>query len=777
MFDNITNLIPTIFYQVLYMSVVGSIFGLIFFAIRNIFDKKISGKLKCFIWMIILLTFIIPIRFEITLEQNNESKVFSQVREIKDTSESVLMSRIESIKEISKDEEKNSQNTDTAFIDMEKIDNTVQNAKTNETNIKDILLKTIIPYLWILGFVAFIITFIVGNRKIKNRTSKDIYIDDRIDQILQEVKHQLNIKRNIKVIIQDYKKVPSIFGIFNPVILITEDTLKEDDSTIKYIFLHELSHYKRMDLVFNYILVLVLSIHWFNPVVWFLFNKIRQDIELGADELATKRLDKIERKEYGMTLINLIKNCTKENYTASMLCISDNEKNLERRILMIKGKTKTAIIAIIITIVVLGIVAGIVLVKFNNKESFAYMEKLDDGPASFGLKEENEQVEISSEEKQKLEQYINKICNPTCVVKIDEFNDINKASKKWIYSHLDSTTTYLTEDEIKNQLQELFGNDLIIDVKNDIASSDDVVMPTYDETAKKYALPTFGMDNVPVYAINSIEMNNGEYVVNVIEYNEMADLYESDNLHELIISTYDENIEKTWKWKEVFRVNQDTTEDEIIGEVLKRKDEFLSYNITLEKNDNKFIVKKINKVKTVKTNVKNISDNNNQTSVDKSSQNQTNINNLSFRKEIDENHVLQSDSTKLIFPLNSEYELVKKFGKVYNYNEETKTGDYGTHTGIDYKADLGTDIFAVKSGEIIYSAYKGSYGRLVIIDHGDGMQTYYAHCSELLKKQGEKVEAGDVIAKVGSTGNSTGPHLHFEVRIDRIAVNPELYLP
>ena len=137
---------------------------------------------------------------------------------------------------------------------------------------------------------------------------------------------------------QDYKKVPSIFGIFNPAILITEDTLRENDSTLKYIFLHELSHYKRLDLVFNYILVLVLSIHWFNPVVWVLFNKVRQDIELGADELATKRLDKNQRKEYGMTLINLIKNCTKENYTASILCISDNEKNLERRILMIKYK-------------------------------------------------------------------------------------------------------------------------------------------------------------------------------------------------------------------------------------------------------------------------------------------------------------------------------------------------------------------------------------------------------------------------------------------------------
>ena len=757
MLDNITNFIPTIFYQVLYMTVIGSIFGIIFYIIRNVFDKKISGKLKCFIWMIILLTFIIPIRFEISLKSNSENKIISQVQEFKDTSESVLMSRIESIKEISKDDNVSFQNKDTAFTNMKKIEGIESNEISVNTNYKELVLTKIIPYLWIIGFTTFIITFIIGNKKLKNKVSKNIYEDNRINHILDEIKKELNIKRKIKIIMQDYKKVPSIFGILNPVILITEDTLKENDLTIKYIFLHELSHYKRGDLVFNYILVLVLSIHWFNPIVWFMFSKVRQDIELGADELATKRLDKNERKEYGMTLINLIKNCVKENYTASLLCISDNEKNLERRILMIKGKTKTAIIAILITIVTLGIVAGIVLVKFNNQKSFSNMEMLEESSFSLGL-EENEQEKISSEEKQKLENYINKICNPTCIVKLEEFTDINEVSKKWIYSHLESTTSYVTEDEIKNQLQELFGTDLKIDVTNDIASIDDVVMPTYDKAMQKYALPIHGMDNVPVYTIDNIEITNNKYIVNVVEYNEMADLYSSDDNYELIISAYDETIEKVWKWKEVFRVNQDTTEEEIKNEVLKRKDEFLSYNITIEMNDDKFIVKSINK---------SIKDNNEASTK----------NNISFKNEIDENMVSSSESTKLIFPLNSEYELIKEFGKVYQYNEETKENEQFNHTGTDYKTDEGSEILAAKSGDIVYSAYKGSYGYLVVIDHGNGMQTYYAHCSELLKKQGEKVNAGDVIAKVGSTGNSTGPHLHFEVRINGVAVNPKSYLP
>ena len=441
---------------------------------------------------------------------------------------------------------------------------------------------------------------------------------------------------------------------------------------------------------------------------------------------------------------------------------------------MIKGKTKTAIIAIIITIVVLGIVAGIVLVKFDNQKAFSHMEKLS-GPGSFGLKEENEEAVISSEEKEKLEKYINEICYPNCPYKIDEFNEINEASKEWIYAHVFSTTPYVTDEYIVNYLQRLFGNNLIIDVINDIASSDDVVMPIYDETMKKYVLPTYGMDNITEYAINSIELNNNEYVVNVIEYNVMADLYESDNIHELIISKYDETIEKSWKWKEVFRINQDTSEEEIKSEVLKRKDEFQSYNIILEKNDNNFIVKKITKneinINTEKTE--------NQKQVEEFEQDKKDIQEKISQIEYTNTPVNNSSnvSEKLIFPLNSEYELIKEFGNIQRYNEETKENETSFHTGTDYKADLGTGILAAKSGEIIYSGYKGSYGRLVIIDHGDGMQTYYAHCSELLKNRGEKVNTGDVIAKVGSTGNSTEPHLHFEVRINGIAVDSKAYLP
>jgi len=99
------------------------------------------------------------------------------------------------------------------------------------------------------------------------------------------------------------------------------------------------------------------------------------------------------------------------------------------------------------------------------------------------------------------------------------------------------------------------------------------------------------------------------------------------------------------------------------------------------------------------------------------------------------------------------------------------------HTGIDIGAGSGTDILAANDGTVITSAYNaGGYGYYLIVDHGGGIVTLYAHCSKLLVKKGAKVTRGQVIAKVGSTGMSTGAHLHFEVRVNGKYVDPLGYV-
>ena len=98
------------------------------------------------------------------------------------------------------------------------------------------------------------------------------------------------------------------------------------------------------------------------------------------------------------------------------------------------------------------------------------------------------------------------------------------------------------------------------------------------------------------------------------------------------------------------------------------------------------------------------------------------------------------------------------------------------HSGIDFGADYGSLIYASARGKVIYADWYGGYGNAVIIDHGNGMTTLYAHCSELYVKDGDVVERGQPISAVGSTGFSTGPHLHFELRANGEPVDPAAYL-
>ena len=100
-----------------------------------------------------------------------------------------------------------------------------------------------------------------------------------------------------------------------------------------------------------------------------------------------------------------------------------------------------------------------------------------------------------------------------------------------------------------------------------------------------------------------------------------------------------------------------------------------------------------------------------------------------------------------------------------------------THKGLDYAHPTGTNIYASAGGTVTFSGWNsGGYGYLVIISHGNGVQTYYAHCSKLLCSVGQTVSQGQLIAKVGNTGRSTGPHLHFEIRVNGVAYNPAYYL-
>lgn len=128
---------------------------------------------------------------------------------------------------------------------------------------------------------------------------------------------------------------------------------------------------------------------------------------------------------------------------------------------------------------------------------------------------------------------------------------------------------------------------------------------------------------------------------------------------------------------------------------------------------------------------------------------------------------------KLAYPLPREYPITSNFGT----RVDPITGKKGAHhAGIDFGAPGGTSILAAADGYVLAAQWVNGYGNYVIIDHGSGIWTLYAHMSKIVAKKGDEVKVGDKIGEVGTTGRSTGNHLHFEVRKNQKAVDPNPYL-
>ena len=123
-------------------------------------------------------------------------------------------------------------------------------------------------------------------------------------------------------------------------------------------------------------------------------------------------------------------------------------------------------------------------------------------------------------------------------------------------------------------------------------------------------------------------------------------------------------------------------------------------------------------------------------------------------------------------PVIGEVEFTSGFG----IRNDPFLGRPAMHTGLDFRAGSGDPVRATANGKVVSSGWTGGYGRMVEIDHSNGLSTRYCHLSDIGVKVGDQIRIGQVIGAVGSTGRSTGPHLHYETRIDGEAVDPQKFL-
>ena len=132
---------------------------------------------------------------------------------------------------------------------------------------------------------------------------------------------------------------------------------------------------------------------------------------------------------------------------------------------------------------------------------------------------------------------------------------------------------------------------------------------------------------------------------------------------------------------------------------------------------------------------------------------------------------MQKNAIPNTMPVNAAYN-----SSSYGWRVDPFTGKMAFHEGLDFTAEVGTPIYAAAGGIVTSAEQTPDYGKIIKIDHGSGLETRYAHTSMMLVKAGDRVEKGQMIAQVGNTGRSTGPHLHFEVRLNGAPLDPRSYL-
>lgn len=335
----------TIFRMVWTTSIYAGTVGLILITLKAIIKNKISPKWHYFLWVVLIVKLLIPFGPESAISLFN---VMQPVAE--------EMNFARSYEQI--------QPTRDYIYQADHVNDQIPATEVRQRSSMEWIerFEKKIPYIWFWGAIILLTWFVCTNYTFTKRLKiSGSVAPEAILCLLENCKKASGIRKNIEIVVQDVVKTPALIDVFHPKILLTPAILNLNEQKISFILLHELAHYKRKDLLANYLLLALQVIHWFNPVIWYCFIKIRQDMEVAADENVLALLDAKEHKEYGKALLAVLDSFSITKRLAPRLMgMVDDKKNIERRIKMIKmteffqSKKRKRIFTGIICLVILG---------------------------------------------------------------------------------------------------------------------------------------------------------------------------------------------------------------------------------------------------------------------------------------------------------------------------------------------------------------------------------------------------------------------------------------
>ena len=220
--------------------------------------------------------------------------------------------------------------------------------------------RTLLPVVWLAGALFLIIGIIIGNLRLWNTVRRLPFVTDQaLLELFEESRRLMRVQTVVGLVVTDRVKSPILFGFIRPRILLPADLVRElPFERLRYIMLHEFAHLKRGDILTGWLMAFIQSLHWFNPLVWWAFGRMRFDRELACDEEVLSRVPEVELRHYGDVLIGMLERFNHIYRLPAIAGILENKDQLKRRLVMIKKFRRPArreIIAFAVLLTVLSI--------------------------------------------------------------------------------------------------------------------------------------------------------------------------------------------------------------------------------------------------------------------------------------------------------------------------------------------------------------------------------------------------------------------------------------
>lgn len=241
-------------------------------------------------------------------------------------------------------------------------------------------ISTILPialYIWIIGVIIIGIITVIANVKLYLYVKRQPLVTDVwVDNLLDQCKRKMLVKKKIPVFFSGEISSPTVLGFIKPKLLLYQDHLQIlNKNQLEFVFYHELAHIKRNDIFVNCIMNVFLILHWFNPVLWYAYFRMRQDQEIGCDALALTYIEPAQKVEYGRTLIKLIETVSNSFQISTLANMVMSKGLLKRRIIMIKKFQKKSYRWSVLGVISVAVLLAFAILNLNGSPSLASVYK------------------------------------------------------------------------------------------------------------------------------------------------------------------------------------------------------------------------------------------------------------------------------------------------------------------------------------------------------------------------------------------------------------------